>query len=147
MKFFFLLFLLFLGYGANAQYKTLTLKTGTTYRYTKLQFVSDDTLFFKSKTDRVNYKVATTDLNSSFYLPYGKYHHFNNASKNLKPLKIAMGVGIGLMLGGAGAAFLLDTDFVVIYIITFASPGAITYFIANFIHDHKKIHQQAVLAL
>ncbi|MEY3075797.1 MAG: hypothetical protein RJB25_1443, partial [Bacteroidota bacterium] len=55
MKSFFLLFLLFLGYGANAQYKTLTLKTGTAYRYTKLQIVSDDTLFFKSKTDRINY--------------------------------------------------------------------------------------------
>lgn len=147
MKSIFVFSLLFLGYGAHAQYKTLTLKSGTAYRYTKLQFVSDDTLFFKSKSDHINYKVATADLNSSFYLPYGKYHHFNNASKNLKPLKIAMGVGLGLMLGGAGAAFLIDTDFVGIYIITFASPGAITYFIANSIHDHKKIHQQAILAL
>lgn len=57
-----------------------------------------------------------------------------------------MGVGLGLMLGGAGAAFLIDTDFVVVYIITFASPGVLTYVIANTIHDQKKIHQQAVLA-
>jgi hypothetical protein len=32
------------------------------------------------------------------------------------------------------------------YIITFASPGALTYAITNAIHDQKKIHQQAVLA-
>ncbi len=146
MKFFLLFSLLFLAYGANAQYKTLHLKSGADYRYTKLHFVSDDTLFFKAKSDHINYKVATADLISRFYLPYGKYHHFNRSSKNLKPLKIAMGVGLGLMLGGAGAAFLLDTDFVVVYIITFASPGALTYVIANTIHDQKKIHQQALLA-
>ena len=57
-----------------------------------------------------------------------------------------MGVGLGLMLGGAGAAFLVDTDYVVLYIITFASPGALTYVFADSIHDQKKIHQQAVLA-
>jgi hypothetical protein len=146
MKHFLLFSLLFLGFSANAQFKTLTLKSGTAYRYTKLQFVSDDTLFFKSKSDHINYKVATSDLTSSFYLPYGKYHHFNRSSKNLKPLKVAMGVGLGLMLGGAGAAFLIDTDFVVVYIISFASPGALTYLIANTIHDQKKIHQQALLA-
>jgi hypothetical protein len=146
MKHFLLFSLFFLGLSANAQYKTLTLKSGTAYRYTKLHFVSDDTLFFKSKSDQINYKVATADLTSRFYLPYGKYHHYNRSSKNLKPLKIAMGVGLGLMLGGAGAAFLLDTDFVVVYIITFASPGALTYALTNSIHDQKKIHQQAVLA-
>jgi hypothetical protein len=146
MKHFLLFSLLFLGYGANAQYKTLTLKSGTAYRYTKLHFVSDDTLFFKSKSDHINYKVATADLSSRFYLPNPKDYHFNRSSKNLKPLKVAMGVGLGLMLGGAGAAFLIDTDFVVVYIISFASPGALTYVIANTIHDQKKIHQQAVLA-
>jgi hypothetical protein len=146
MKHFLLFSLLFLGFSANAQYKTLTLKSGSAYRYTKLHFVSDDTLFFKSKSDHINYKVATADLTSSFYLPYGKYHHFNSSSKNLKPLKVAMGVGLGLMLGGAGAAFLVDTDYVVLYIITFASPGALTYVISNTIYDQKKIHQQAVLA-
>ncbi len=66
--------------------------------------------------------------------------------KREKSLKIAMGVGIGLMLGGASAAFLLDTDFVAVYIITFATPGALTYAITNSIHDQKKIHQQALLA-
>ena len=112
MKFFLLFSLLFLGLSANAQYKTLTLKSGADYRYTKLHFVSDDTLFFKAKSDHINYKVATADLTSSFYLPYGKYHHFNRSSKNLKPLKIAMGVGLGLMLGGAGAArFLVPTKY------------------------------------
>ena len=146
MKYLLLFSLFFWGFGANAQFKTLILKSGTAYRYTKLHFVSDDTLFFKSKSDHINYKVATADLNSSFYLPYGKYHHFNWSSKNLKPLKVAIGVGLGLMLGGAGAAFLLDTDFVVVYIITFASPGALTYAITNANHDQKKIHQQAVLA-
>ena len=146
MKHFLLFSLIFLGFGASAQFKTLTLSSGTAYRYTKLHFVSDDTLFFKSKSDHINYKVATADITSRFYLPNGKYHHFNRASKNLKPLKIAMGVGLGLMLGGAGAAFLIDTDFVVVYIITFASPGVLTYVIANTIHDQKKIHQQAVLA-
>lgn len=146
MKYFLLFSLFFLGLSANAQYKTLTLKSGTAYRYTKLHFVSDDTLFFKSKSDHINYKVATADLTSSFYLPYGKYHHYNRKSKNLMPLKVAMGIGLGLMLGGAGAAFLIDTDFVAVYILTFASPGALTYVIANTIHDQKKIHQQAVLA-
>lgn len=146
MKQFLLYSLLFLGLSANAQYKTLTLKSGTAYRYTKLHFVSDDTLFFKAKSDQINYKVATADLTSSFYLPYGKYHHYNRSSKNLTPLKVAMGVGLGLMLGGAGAAFLLDTDFVALYIIIFATPGALTYAITNSIHDQKKIHQQALLA-
>lgn len=146
MKHFLLFSLIFLGLSANAQYKTLHLKSGADYRYTKLHFVSDDTLFFKAKSDHIDYKVATTDLTSSFYLPYGKYHHFNRSSKNLKPLKIAMGVGIGLMMGGAGAAFLLDTDFVVIYALIFASPGAVTYLVANTFYDQKKIHQRAVLA-
>lgn len=130
----------------NAQFKTLHLKSGTAYRYTRLHFVSDDTLFFRSKTDKIDYKVATADLSSSFYLPYGQYHHFNSKSKNLMPLKIAMGVGIGLMVGGAGAALLFDTDFVVLYALIGASPGALTYIIAKSVHDQKKIHQEALLA-
>jgi hypothetical protein len=132
--------------NVNAQFKTLHLKSGSAYRYTKLHFVSDDTLFFRSKTDKIDYKVATADLSSSFYLPYGQYHHYNRKSKNLKPLKIAMGVGIGLMVGGAGAAFLIDTDFVVLYAIICATPGALTYIITKSVHDQKKIQQEALLA-
>lgn len=138
--------LLFCQFQLNAQFKTLQLKSGTAYRYTKLHFISDDTLFFRSKSDHIDYKVATSELVTSVYLPYGKYHHYNYSSKNLKPLKIAMGLGLGLMIGGAGAAFLIDTDFIVIYAIVFASPGALTYVIANAVYNQKKIHQQALLA-
>ena len=35
MKYLLLFSLLFLGFGANAQFKTLTLKSGTAYRYTR----------------------------------------------------------------------------------------------------------------
>jgi len=64
----------------------------------------------------------------------------------LLPLKVAMGVGVGLMLGGAGAAFLLDTDFVALYAIVFASPGGMLYAVTKTIHDNKKLHQRAILA-
>lgn len=57
-----------------------------------------------------------------------------------------MGVGIGLMVGGAGAAFLIDTDFVVLYAIICATPGALTYIITKSVHDQKKIQQEALLA-
>lgn len=146
MKHFLLFSLLCLGFAVNAQFKTLALKSGTAYRYTKLHFVSDDTLFFKSKADKLDYKVATTDLNTNFFVPYGKYYHYALKSKNFQPLKVAMGVGIGLMIGGAGAALLLDTDLVFVYVISFASPGAVTYGIAKSIYVRKKIHQQAELA-
>lgn len=146
MKFFLFLGLLFCAFQTNAQFKTLTLKSGKDYRYKKLYFVSDDTLFFKSKTDKIDYKVAVNDLSSNFYVPIGRYYHFNSKSKNLKPLKVFMGVGIGLMLGGAGAAFLLDTDYVALYAIVFASPGAIMYTVSKTYYDLKKIQQNAILA-
>jgi hypothetical protein len=146
MKFFLFLGLLFCAFQTNAQFKTLTLKSGKDYRYKKLYFVSDDTLFFKSKTDKIDYKVAVNDLSSNFYVPIGRYYHFNSKSKNLKPLKVVMGVGIGLMLGGAGAAFLLDTDYVALYAIVFASPGAIMYTVSKTYYDLKKIQQNAILA-
>jgi hypothetical protein len=146
MKFFLFLSLLFCAFQTNAQFKTLTLKSGKDYRYKKLYFVSDDTLFFKSKTDKIDYKVAVNDLSSNFYVPIGRYYHFNSKSKNLKPLKVFMGVGIGLMLGGAGAAFLLDTDYVALYAIVFASPGAIMYTVSKTYYDLKKIQQNAILA-
>ena len=146
MKTLFIFGLLFLSFELNAQYKTLELKSGSTYRYTKLHFVSDDTLYFKAKTDKIDYKVAVADLSSKFYLPVGKYYHFHSKSQNLKPLKIAMGVGIGLMLGGAGAAFLLDTDFVALYAIVMATPGAIVFTVSNTFHKLKKTQQNAVLA-
>jgi len=146
MKFFLFLSLLFCAFQTNAQFKTLTLKSGKDYRYKKLYFVSDDTLFFKSKTDKIDYKVAVKDLSSNFYVPIGRYYHFNSKSKNLKPLKVVMGVGIGLMLGGAGAAFLLDTDYVALYAIVFASPGAIMYTVSKTYYDLKKIQQNAILA-
>jgi hypothetical protein len=50
------------------------------------------------------------------------------------------------MLGGAGAAFLLDTDFVALYAIVFASPGGMLYAVTKTIHDNKKLHQRAILA-
>jgi hypothetical protein len=146
MKTLFIFGLLFLSLKLNAQYKTLELKSGSMYRYTKLHFVSDDTLYFKAKTDKIDYKVAVADLHSKFYLPVGKYYHFHTKSQNLKPLKIAMGVGIGLMLGGAGAAFLLDTDYVALYAIVMATPGAIVFTISNTFHTLKKTQQNAVLA-
>ncbi|MCF8201555.1 MAG: hypothetical protein K9J18_00590 [Crocinitomicaceae bacterium] len=146
MKTLFIFGLLLLSFQLKAQFKTLELKSGSTYRYTQLHFVSDDTLYFKAKTDKLDYKVAVADLHSKFYLPVGKYYHFNSKSQNLKPLKIAMGVGIGLMLGGAGAAFLLDTDFVALYAIVMATPGAIVFTVSNTFHKLKKTQQNAVLA-
>jgi hypothetical protein len=146
MKPLFIFALLLLSFELNAQYKTLELRSGNTYRYTKLHFVSDDTLYFKAKTDKIDYKVALADLNSKFYLPVGKYYHVHSKSQNLKPLKIAMGVGIGLMLGGAGAAFLLDTDFVALYAIVMATPGAIVFTVSSTFHKLKKTQQNAVLA-
>jgi hypothetical protein len=130
MKYIVLLGLLLFSSTISAQYKTLTLKSGSAYRYTKLHFVSDDTLFFKSKTDKLDYKVATADLSTNFFVPYGKYYQY----------------AVGLMLGGAGAAFLLDTDFVALYAIVFASPGGMLYAVTKTIHDNKKIHQRAILA-
>ena len=62
----------------------------------------------------------------------------------MQPLKVAMGVGLGLMLGGAGAAFLVDTDFVVIYAVAFASPGLLLFTITKTVYDTKKIHQRAL---
>lgn len=138
--------LLLLSSTVSAQYKTLTLKTGNSYRYTRLHFVSDDTLFFKSKTDKLDYKVANADLSNNYYVPYGKYYHYARQSKNLLPLKVAMGVGAGLMLGGAGAAFLLDTDFVALYAIVFASPGGLLFGVTKTIYDNKQIYQRAILA-
>lgn len=146
MKFLLVFGLFFFATHAKAQYKTLTLKSGKDYRYKKLYFVSDDTLYFKPKTDKIDYKVAVNDLSSNFYVPIGRYYHFNSKSKNLKPLKVAMGVGIGLMLGGAGSAFLLDTDYVAVYAIVFASPGALMYTVSKTFYDLKKIQQNAILA-
>ena len=146
MKYIVLLGLLLFSSTISAQFKTLSLKSGSAYRYTKLHFVSDDTLFFKSKTDKLDYKVATADLSTNFFVPYGKYYQYARKSKNLLPLKVAMGVGVGLMLGGAGAAFLLDTDFVALYAIVFASPGGMLYAVTKTIHDNKKLHQRAILA-
>jgi hypothetical protein len=146
MKYLVFFGLLLCFFESRAQYKTLELKSGSSYRYTRLHFVSDDTLFFKAKTDKIDYKVAVNDVSSKFFVPYGKYYQFNTKSKSLKPLKIAMGVGIGLMLGGVGTALLLDTDFIGVYVIMMASPGIIVYAISSTIHKLKKTQQNAVLA-
>ncbi len=81
MKTLFIFGLLLLSFQLKAQFKTLELKSGSTYRYTQLHFVSDDTLYFKAKTDKLDYKVAVADLHSKFYLPVGKYYHFHSKSQ------------------------------------------------------------------
>ncbi|MEN9698862.1 MAG: hypothetical protein RLZZ301_60 [Bacteroidota bacterium] len=134
-----------------AQYRTLILKSGNEYRYSRLYFISDDSLFFKAKQDQEIYKVATKDIQSSYYIHYSQSHfHFNDKNKNLRPLKIGVGVGVGLLIGGAALGAGLsyaawgDGAISIIFGILGAGPGSVVLSVCKENLRMKQIHQMAI---
>lgn len=151
MKSILLFFILFLGFKSNAQFKTLTLKTGDAYRYSKLYFVSSDTLYFRTKSSNTDCKVACSDVQSRYFLQQYQYKSFHGKNPNLTPLRVVKTAGVVLMVGGFVAGSVISYIYFEEIIsalwigIPCTLPGLLVYGGASSVLKLRKIHQNAIL--